>query len=189
MDWKSQDNQVKAFPEVVFGPTLPVQPAHHAAAAAQAAGEMRRVVMDYDISTQRSGTGNLRSVDIWLTDTPPPPRLPLPPITHEVMDLAGNVWPMYAGGEQIVTPSASTASTGCMWAKKICPGWRYIAFKPENIPCSPWPRIDDAYLQPCKPRSGHPPRATWPNINLGNRKLSAAQGKFTQVNHLAIDVE
>ena len=67
-DWKSQDNQVKAFPEVVFGhkpgtarSTTPLLP--------RKLGEMRRVVMDYDISTQRSGTGNL-SVDIWLTDTP-----------------------------------------------------------------------------------------------------------------------
>ena len=61
-DWKSQDNQVKAFPEVVFGhkpgtarSTTPLLP--------RKLGEMRRVVMDYDISTQRNGTGNL-SVDI-----------------------------------------------------------------------------------------------------------------------------
>ena len=185
-DWKSQDNQVKAFPEVVFGhkpgtarSTTPLLP--------RKLGEMRRVVMDYDISTQRSGTGNL-SVDIWLTDTPTPTTFAVPPITHEVMIWLETFGPMYAGGEQIDTVSIHGIPYRVYVGEKFGLGWRYIAFKPENTPMQPVAQIDlMPYLLYLQTKGLLTPESHVANINLGNEIISGAG--TTQVNHLAIDVE
>ena len=185
-DWKSQDNQVKAFPEVVFGhkpgtarSTTPLLP--------RKLGEMRRVVMDYDISTQRSGTGNL-SVDIWLTDTPTPTTFAVPPITHEVMIWLETFGPMYAGGEQIDTVSIHGIPYRVYVGEKFGLGWRYIAFKPENTPMQPVAQIDlMPYLLYLKTKGLVTPESHVANINLGNEIISGAG--TTQVNHLAIEVE
>ena len=185
-DWKSQDNQVKAFPEVVFGhkpgtarSTTPLLP--------RKLGEMRRVVMDYDISTQRSGTGNL-SVDIWLTDTPNPTTFAVPPITHEVMIWLETFGPMYAGGEQIDTVSIHGIPYRVYVGEKFGLGWRYIAFKPENTPMQPVAQIDlMPYLLYLQTKGLVTPESHVANINLGNEIISGAG--TTQVNHLAIDVE
>ena len=185
-DWKSQDNQVKAFPEVVFGhkpgtarSTTPRLP--------RKLGEMRRVVMDYDISTQRSGTGNL-SVDIWLTDTPTPTTFAVPPITHEVMIWLETFGPMYAGGEQIDTVSIHGIPYRVYVGEKFGLGWRYIAFKPENTPMQPVAQIDlMPYLLYLQTKGLVTPESHVANINLGNEIISGAG--TTQVNHLAIDVE
>lgn len=185
-DWKSQDNQVKAFPEVVFGhkpgtarSTTPLLP--------RKLGEMRRVVMDYDISTQRSGTGNL-SVDIWLTDTPNPTTFAVPPITHEVMIWLETFGPMYAGGEQIDTVSIHGIPYRVYVGEKFGLGWRYIAFKPENTPMQPVAQLDlMPYLLYLQTKGLVTPESHVANINLGNEIISGAG--TTQVNHLAIDVE
>ena len=185
-DWKSQDNQVKAFPEVVFGhkpgtarSTTPLLP--------RKLGEMRRVVMDYDISTQRNGTGNL-SVDIWLTDTPTPTTFAVPPITHEVMIWLETFGPMYAGGEQIDTVSIHGIPYRVYVGEKFGLGWRYIAFKPENTPMQPVAQIDlMPYLLYLQTKGLLTPESHVANINLGNEIISGAG--TTQVNHLAIDVE
>lgn len=185
-DWKSQDNQVKAFPEVVFGhkpgtarSTTPLLP--------RKLGEMRRVVMDYDISTQRSGTGNL-SVDIWLTDTPTPTTFAVPPITHEVMIWLETFGPMYAGGEQIDTVSIHGIPYRVYVGEKFGLGWRYIAFKPENTPMQPVAQIDlMPYLLYLQTKGLLTPESHVANINLGNEIISGAG--TTQVNHLDIDVE
>lgn len=185
-DWKSQDNQVKAFPEVVFGhkpgtarSTTPLLP--------RKLGEMRRVVMDYDISTQRSGTGNL-SVDIWLTDTPTPTTFAVPPITHEVMIWLETFGPMYAGGEQIDTVSIHGIPYRVYVGEKFGLGWRYIAFKPENTPMQPVAQLDlMPYLLYLQTKGLVTPESHVANINLGNEIISGAG--TTQVNHLAIDVE
>lgn len=185
-DWKSQDNQVKAFPEVVFGhkpgtarSTTPLLP--------RKLGEMRRVVMDYDISTQRSGTGNL-SVDIWLTDTPTPTTFAVPPITHEVMIWLETFGPMYAGGEQIDTVSIHGIPYRVYVGEKFGLGWRYIAFKPENTPMQPVAQIDlMPYLLYLQTKGLVTLESHVANINLGNEIISGAG--TTQVNHLDIDVE
>ena len=185
-DWKSQDNQVKAFPEVVFGhkpgtarSTTPLLP--------RKLGEMRRVVMDYDISTQRNGTGNL-SVDIWLTDTPTPTTFAVPPITHEVMIWLETFGPMYAGGEQIDTVSIHGIPYRVYVGEKFDLGWRYIAFKPENTPMQPVAQLDlMPYLLYLQTKGLVTPESHVANINLGNEIISGAG--TTQVNHLAIDVE
>lgn len=185
-DWKSQDNQVKAFPEVVFGhkpgtarSTTPLLP--------RKLGEMRRVVMDYDISTQRSGTGNL-SVDIWLTDTPTPTTFAVPPITHEVMIWLEIFGPMYAGGEQIDTVSIHGIPYRVYVGEKFGLGWRYIAFKPENTPMQPVAQLDlMPYLLYLQTKGLVTPESHVANINLGNEIISGAG--TTQVNHLDIDVE
>lgn len=185
-DWKSQDNQVKAFPEVVFGhkpgtarSTTPLLP--------RKLGEMRRVVMDYDISTQRNGTGNL-SVDIWLTDTPTPTTFAVPPITHEVMIWLETFGPMYAGGEQIDTVSIHGIPYRVYVGEKFGLGWRYIAFKPENTPMQPVAQIDlMPYLLYLQTKGLVTPESHVANINLGNEIISGAG--TTQVNHLDIDVE
>ena len=185
-DWKSQDNQVKAFPEVVFGhkpgtarSTTPLLP--------RKLGEMRRVVMDYDISTQRNGTGNL-SVDIWLTDTPTPTTFAVPPITHEVMIWLETFGPMYAGGEQIDTVSIHGIPYRVYVGEKFGLGWRYIAFKPENTPMQPVAQLDlMPYLLYLQTKGLVTPESHVANINLGNEIISGAG--TTQVNHLAIDVE
>ena len=185
-DWKSQDNQVKAFPEVVFGhkpgtarSTTPLLP--------RKLGEMRRVVMDYDISTQRSGTGNL-SVDIWLTDTPTPTTFAVPPITHEVMIWLETFGPMYAGGEQIDTVSIHGIPYRVYVGEKFGLGWRYIAFKPENTPMQPVAQLDlMPYLLYLETKGLVSPKSYLANINLGNEIISGAG--TTQVNHLDIDVE
>lgn len=185
-DWKSQDNQVKAFPEVVFGhkpgtarSTTPLLP--------RKLGEMRRVIMDYDISTQRSGTGNL-SVDIWLTDTPTPTTFAVPPITHEVMIWLETFGPMYAGGEQIDTVSIHGMPYRVYVGEKFGLGWRYIAFKPENTPMQPVAQLDlMPYLLYLQTKGLVTPESHVANINLGNEIISGAG--TTQVNHLDIDVE
>ena len=150
-------------------------------------GEMRRVIMDYDISTQRSGTGNL-SVDIWLTDTPTPTTFAVPPITHEVMIWLETFGPMYAGGEQIDTVSIHGIPYRVYVGEKFGLGWRYTAFKPENTPMQPVAQIDlMPYLLYLQTKGLLTPESHVANINLGNEIISGAG--TTQVNHLAIDVE
>lgn len=185
-DWKYQGDNVKAYPEVVFGhkpgtarSTTPLLP--------RKLGEVRRVVMDYDISTKRNGTGNL-SVDIWLTDTPAPTTFAVPPITHEVMIWLEIFGPMYAGGDQIDTVSIHGIPYRVYVGEKFGLGWRYIAFKPENTPMQPVAQLDlMPYLLYLETKGLVSPESYLANINLGNEIISGAGA--TQVNHLAIEVE
>lgn len=185
-DWKYQGDNVKAYPEVVFGhkpgaasSTTPLLP--------RKLGEVRRIVMDYDISTQRSGTGNL-SVDMWLTDTPTPTTFAVPPITHEVMIWLEIFGPMYAGGDQIDTVSIHGIPYRVYVGEKFGLGWRYIAFKPENTPMQPVAQLDLLpYLLYLETKGLVSPQSYLANINLGNEIISGAG--TTQINHLAIEVE
>jgi hypothetical protein len=185
-DWKHQGDNVKAYPEVNFGhkpgaarSTTPLLP--------RKLDELQRIGMDYDISTQRSGTGNL-SVDMWLTNTPNPTTFAAPPITHEVMVWLEIFGPMYAGGEQVDTVSINGIPYRVYVGEKFGLGWRYIAFKPENTPMQPVGHLDlKPYLQYLQTKGLVSGGSYLSNINLGNEIISGAGS--TQINHLAMDVE
>lgn len=185
-DWKYQGDNVKAYPEVIFGH----KPGYLSSTTTQLPrrlGEVRHIDMSYDISTQRSGTGNL-SLDMWLTDSPSPTTFAVPPITHEVMIWLEIFGPMYAGGDQIDTVSINGIPYRVYVGEKFGLGWRYIAFKPENTPMRPVARMDlMPYLLYLQSKRLVSASSYLSAINFGNEIISGSGS--TQLNHFAIDVQ
>jgi hypothetical protein len=92
----SQGDNVKAYPEVVFGHKPGYPQINHLDAAAQGgSASLQTIVVDYDVQTEREGAGNL-AIDMWLTSVPNPNTFAAPPITHEVMIWLEVFGPMYA---------------------------------------------------------------------------------------------
>lgn len=129
-DWKNQGDQVKAYPEVVFG-HKPGYPKSTTPLLPRQLKDVQTVQLDYDVNSQRQGSGNL-SLDIWFTNTPTPTSFSVPTITHEVMiwlDVEGT---MYAGGSEVEETTINGVPYKVFVGENFGMGWRYIAFTPVH---------------------------------------------------------
>ena len=81
-DWPISGNNVKAYPEMIFG-QKPGTPSTTADLPKQV-NSLSEVLISYDVTSTHTGSGNL-AFDIWLTDTDNPDTWGVPPITSEIM--------------------------------------------------------------------------------------------------------
>jgi len=131
-DWLNSGNNVKAYPEIVFGqkpgssttsPDLPIK-----------INSVNYLVITYDITSTHTGSGNL-AFDIWLTNTQNPAKWGVPPITHEIMIWLDHYGGLAPGGNWIETVNIDGANYSVYKAENWGDGWRYIAFvRPEGQP-------------------------------------------------------
>lgn len=183
-DWKNQGDNVKAYPEIVFG--------HKPGFAKSSTAQLPRKIsaigglsLSYDIVTEREGAGNL-SIDMWLTQDPKPTQFAVPPITHEVMIWLEAWGPMYVGGQL----SDRVRLNGTLYrvhvGEKFGLGWRYIAFAPN----SPMPTAATIDLMPffdyLRSKGLITANEHLAAINFGNEVISGS-GE-TRVRRLAISV-
>ena len=123
-DWKQVGDNVKAFPEIVFG-HKPGFPKTSTTLLPRKLSTLQTLTVEHDITTEREGAGNL-SIDMWLTANGNPTTFAVPPITHEVMIWLEAFGPMYQGGELVdrvringtlyrVHVGENSAWAGAMW--------------------------------------------------------------------------
>jgi hypothetical protein len=124
-DWLSSGNNVKAYPEVIFGqkpgstttsPDLP-----------RKITSVDKLTVTYDVTSTYTGSGNI-AFDIWLTDTQNPYEWGVPPITHEIMIWLDRYGSMPPGGSWIERVELDGAVYSVYTAENWGDGWRYIAF-------------------------------------------------------------
>jgi len=129
-DWKQQGDNVKAFPEVVFG-HKPGFPKSSTTLLPRKLSSLQTLALSYDLVTEREGAGNL-SIDMWLTSNNNPTTFAVPPITHEVMIWLEAYGPMYQGGELVDHARINGTLYRVHVGEKFGLGWRYVAFAPNN---------------------------------------------------------
>lgn len=184
-DWRYQGDQVKAYPEVVFG-HKPGYPKSTTKALPARLNELREVRMDYAVQVNREGSGNM-AVDMWLTNIPSPTRFAAPPITHEVMiwlEVYGKMWP---GGTLVDETTLGTTRYKVYVGEQFGLGWRYVAFVPQG-PMQPTAQMDLLaffdYLKAKRLVSGQEYLAA---VNLGNEVISGRGD--TQLTRFAVNVK
>lgn len=184
-DWKYEGDQVKAYPEVVFG-HKPGFPKSTTDQLPRRLADIEAIELQYDVVSARAGTGNL-AIDIWLTSQPAPTQFAVPPISHEVMIWLDVHGPMYAGGTERDTVTINGIPYRVFVGEQFGMGWRYIAFKPENTPLKPAATLEVLpYLQYLESKQWLTPTAYVSAINLGNEIISGS-GQ-TQLNHFSVSV-
>lgn len=129
-NWPDQRENVKAYPEVVFGQkpgketsteTLP-----------RKVSDIRSATASLDYESYHTGAGNL-AFDIWLVNTANPVEFSVPPITHEIM-----IWIDSYGGMKPSSHSYGKAAIDgidyeIFVGEKVGKGWRYIAFQSASL--------------------------------------------------------
>lgn len=124
-DWLNSGNNVKAYPEIVFG-----QKPGSTTTSASLPEQIKYIetaTVSYEVTSTYSGNGNV-AFDIWLTETSNPITWGVPPITHEIMiwlDRYGSISPGGAWKERVnIGDSEYSVYVGEGYGD----GWRYIAF-------------------------------------------------------------
>ena len=183
-DWKHQGDNVKAFPEIVFG-HKPGFPKSSTTLLPRKLSSLQTLNLSYDVTTEREGAGNL-SIDMWLTSNNNPTTFAVPPITHEVMIWLEAYGPMYQGGELVDHARINGTLYRVHVGEKFGLGWRYVAFAP-NSPMQTTATVNllpffeylrgKGYLTTDEHLSA---------VNLGNEIISG-NGE-TKVNRLAVQV-
>ena len=124
-DWLNSGNNVKAYPEVIFGqkpgstttsPDLPTK-----------ISSVDELTITYDVTSTYTGSGNI-AFDIWLTNTQNPFEWGVPPITHEIMIWLDRYGSMAPGGNWIERVEMDGTLYSVYTAENWGDGWRYIAF-------------------------------------------------------------
>jgi hypothetical protein len=184
-DWHNEGDQVKAYPEVVFGH----KPGYPHSSTTQLPRQLRslsHLQVDYDLVTEREGAGNM-SIDTWLTSTTTPTTFAVPPITHEVMVWLEVYGPMYAGGKQVDKVRINGTMYRVFVGEKFGLGWRYVAFAP-NSPMQSKASVDMlAFFEYLKGKNLITGDEQVAAVNLGNEIISGA-GE-TRLNHFAVTVK
>lgn len=129
-DWKNEGDNVKAYPEVVFG-HKPGYPKSTTTLLPRKLKSLQTLVLDYDVHTEREGAGNM-AIDMWLTNVNSPTAFAVPPITHEVMIWLEAFGPIYAGGQQVDKLRINGTLYRVFVGEKFGLGWRYVAFAPNS---------------------------------------------------------
>jgi len=183
-DWKSEGDNVKAYPEVVFG-HKPGYPKSTTTLLPRKLAKIQTLVLDYDVQTEREGTGNM-AIDMWLTNTVTPASFAAPPITHEIMIWLEVFGPMYPGGQQVDKVRINGTMYRVFVGEKFGLGWRYLAFVP-NSPMQTMGSIDlmpfFVYLKGKKLITTEEFLST---VNFGNELISGS-GE-TKLNRFAVTV-
>jgi hypothetical protein len=183
-DWKYQGDNVKAYPEVVFG-HKPGYPKSTTSTLPRRLASLQTIVVDYDVQTEREGAGNL-AIDMWLTSVPNPNTFAAPPITHEVMIWLEVFGPMYTGGQQVDKVRINDTLYRVFVGEKFGLGWRYVAFAPN----SPMKTQDSMDLMPffvyLKGKGLITTQEYLATVNFGNEIISGAGD--TKLNRFAVTV-
>ena len=183
-DWKYQGDNVKAYPEVVFG-HKPGYPKSTTTTLPRRLASLQTIVVDYDVQTEREGAGNM-AIDMWLTNVPNPTTFGAPPITHEVMIWLEVFGPMYAGGQQVDKVRINGTLYRVFVGEKFGLGWRYVAFAPN----SPMKTQDSMDLMPffvyLKGKGLITTQEYLATVNFGNEIISGAGD--TKLNRFAVTV-
>ncbi len=183
-DWRHQGDNVKAYPEVVFG-HKPGYPKSTTPLLPRALGKVQQLTLDYEVATEREGTGNL-AIDIWVTSTPTPTEFNVPTITHEVMIWLEVYGPMYAGGQQVDTVRINGTAYRVFVGEQFGLGWRYVAFAP-NSPMQMATRMDLLpFFNYLRHKNLIGPNDHLAAINLGNEIIAGAGD--TRLNHFSVSV-
>lgn len=181
-NWRQQGDNVKAYPEVVFG-HKPGYPKSTTPLLPRTLGSIQQLTLDYDVATEREGAGNL-AIDMWVTSTPNPVAFDVPTITHEVMIWLEVYGPMYAGGELVDRVRINGTLYRVFVGEKFGLGWRYIAFAP-NSPMHTTARLElKPFFDYLQHRQLIGPGDHLAAVNLGNEIISGTGD--TRLNHFAI---
>ena len=183
-DWRYQGDNVKAYPEVVFG-HKPGYPKSTTPALPRVLNTLQHISMDYEVHTEREGAGNM-AIDMWLTNSASPTTFAVPPITHEVMIWLEVFGPMYAGGQQVDKVRINGTMYRVFVGEKFGMGWRYVAFAP-NSPMQTTASIDlMAFFEYLKSKNLLTGQEYLAAVNLGNELISGS-GE-TELRHFAVNV-
>lgn len=184
-DWKNEGDNVKAYPEVVFG-HKPGFPKSSTPLLPRKLGALQQLVLEYDVVTEREGAGNL-AIDMWLTSTPTPTAFAVPPITHEVMIWLEAYGPMYTGGQQVDKVRINGTLYRVYVGEKFGLGWRYVAFAP-NSPMKTTNTMDlMPFFEYLKGKNLITVEEHLSAVNLGNEIISGSGD--TRLNHFAVTVK
>ena len=183
-DWKYQGDNVKAYPEVVFG-HKPGYPKSTTMTLPRRLASLQTIVVDYDVQTEREGAGNM-AIDMWLTSVPNPTVFAVPPITHEVMIWLEVFGPMYTGGQQVDKVRINGTLYRVFVGEKFGMGWRYVAFAPN----SPMKAQDSMDLMPffmyLRSKGLITTQEYLATVNFGNEIISGTGD--TKLNRFAVTV-
>ena len=183
-DWKYQGDNVKAYPEVVFG-HKPGFPKSTTATLPRRLSSLQTIAVDYDVQTEREGAGNM-AIDMWLTSVPNPNTFATPPITHEVMIWLEVFGPMYTGGQQVDKVRINGTMYRVFVGEKFGLGWRYVAFAPN----SPMKMQDSMDLMPffvyLRSKGLITTQEFLATVNFGNEIISGSGD--TKLNRFAVTV-
>ncbi len=183
-DWKYEGDNVKAYPEVVFG-HKPGYPKSTTTLLPRKLSSMQTIAVDYDVHTEREGAGNM-AIDMWLTNVVNPTSFAAPPITHEVMIWLEVYGPMYTGGQQVDKVRINGTQYRVFVGEKFGLGWRYVAFAP-NSPMQTSGHMDMMpFFMYLKGKGLITTEEFLATVNLGNEIISGA-GE-TKLNRFAVTV-
>ena len=124
-DWLNSGDDVKAYPEIIFGQkpggtttskALPIL-----------VSNIGRLTVSYEVTSLYSGSGNT-SFDLWLTNTPDPATFGAPPITREIMIWIDHQGALAPGGSFEERVSLNGSTYAVFVAPKWGAGWEYVAF-------------------------------------------------------------
>lgn len=124
-DWLNSGNNVKAYPEIVFG-----QKPGSATTSASLPEQIKYIetaTISFEVTSRYSGSGNL-AFDIWLTETSNPSTWGAPPITHEIMIWLDRYGSMSPGGAWKERVNIDGTEFSVYVGEGYGDGWRYIAF-------------------------------------------------------------
>lgn len=124
-DWPTAGTNVKSYPEIIFG-QKPGGPSTSADLPKQVSA-LSEVLISYDYSTDRTGSGNL-AFDFWLTDTGDPSTWGVPPIKTEIMIWLESFGSMAPGGRWQERVTIDGIEYSLYTAKNWGDGWDYVAF-------------------------------------------------------------
>lgn len=183
-DWKYEGDNVKAYPEVVFG-HKPGYPKSTTTLLPRKLNTMQTIAVDYDVQVEREGAGNM-AIDMWLTNVINPTSFAAPPITHEVMIWLEVYGPMFTGGQQVDKVRINGTQYRVFVGEKFGLGWRYVAFAP-NSPMQTSGRMDMMpFFMYLKGKGLITTEEFLATVNFGNEIISGA-GE-TKLNRFAVTV-
>jgi hypothetical protein len=183
-DWKYEGDNVKAYPEVVFG-QKPGYPKSTTTLLPRKLSSMQTIAVDYDVQVEREGAGNM-AIDMWLTNIPNPTTFAAPPITHEVMVWLEVYGPMFTGGQQVDKVRINGTLYRVFVGEKFGLGWRYVAFAP-NSPMQTSGHMDMMpFFMYLKGKGLITTEEFLATVNFGNEIISGA-GE-TKLNRFAVTV-
>lgn len=184
-DWKQVGDNVKAFPEIVFG-HKPGFPKTSTTLLPRKLSTLQTLTVDHDITTEREGAGNL-SIDMWLTANGNPTTFAVPPITHEVMIWLEAFGPMYQGGDLVDHVRINGTPYRVHVGEKFGLGWRYVAFAPTS-PMKPVNQINLLpFFEYLRGKNLITTDEHLSAVNLGNEIISGSGD--TRVNRYAVTVK
>lgn len=130
-DWPISGNNVKSYPEIIFGQ----KPGSQSTTGdlPKQVSSLSEVLITYEFTSTHTGSGNL-AFDFWLTDTGDPITWGVPPIKTEIMIWLESYGSMAPGGNWQERVYIDGVEYSVYTAKNWGDGWDYIAFVQTKPP-------------------------------------------------------